>query len=205
MMNASSLPCHLVSPEQSWLIDRHYALDQRVPFFFEGVAVVTGYFVASERIGQVIEQAFVAVGAFLLLDGPVGGAQNLRQIVVGEQWPSHGDGIARAVPDHTGDIGGVLKAAGAQELDARVDFGDFAAQVLRIFGVDAFDDLASPEAPQPSEQRPADRVVEDRVIEAGTYPRGEHAAVPAHQVLGRDVAWWIARVRKSRPAGNVKG
>src|SRR5436853_6690565 len=117
MMNVSSLPFHLVSPEQSGLVDRHYALDQSVPFFLEGIAVVTGYLVASERIGQVIEQAFIAVGALLLLDGPVGGAQNLRQIVVGEERPRHGDAIARAVPDHTGDIGGVLKPAGAQELD----------------------------------------------------------------------------------------
>src|SRR6266446_625482 len=122
MMNASSLPCHLVSPKQRWLVDRHYILDQSVPFFFEGIAVITGYFVASERIRQVIEQAFVAVGAFLLFDGPIGGAQNLRQVVVGEQRPRHADGIARAVPDHTGDIGGVLKAAGAEELDARVYF-----------------------------------------------------------------------------------
>src|SRR5216683_7201353 len=180
MMNASSLPCHLVSPEQRWLIDRHYALDQSVPFFLEGIAVVTGYFVASERVSQVIEQAFVAVGAFLLFDGPVGGAQDLRQIVIGEQRPRHGDAIARAVPDHTGDIGGVLKAAGAQELDARVDFGDFAAQVFGIFGIDAFDDLAAPETPQPLKQLPADRAVEDPVIKAGPYPRGEHAAVPAH-------------------------
>src|SRR5713226_2050400 len=149
MMNASSLPSQACSPEQSGLVDRHYILDQSVPFFFEGIAVVTGYFVASERVGQVIEQAFVAVGAFLLLDGPVGGAQNLRQIVVGEERPRHGDGIARAVPDHTGDIGGVLKPAGAQELDARVYFGDFAAQVFGIFGIDAFDDLAAPETPQP--------------------------------------------------------
>ena len=120
----------LVSPKQGGLVDRHDALDQSVPFFFECIAVVAGHFVAPERVGQIIDQAFVAVGAFLLPSWPVGGAQDVRQVVIGDQRPSHADGIARAVADYAGDIGGVLKAAGAQELDAGVDLDDGATSAV---------------------------------------------------------------------------
>src|ERR1700724_366478 len=113
MMNVSSRLVRSGSPEQWRLVDRHDVLDQRFPLFVECIAVVAGYFVAPEWVCQIIDQAFVTVSAFLLADRPVGSAQDFRQIVVGDQWPADADAIARAVPDHAGDIGGVLEAAGA--------------------------------------------------------------------------------------------
>jgi len=101
------------SPEQWRLVDRHDILDQSLPLFVECIAVVAGNFIAPERVRQIIDQAFVTVRAFFLSDWPIGGAEDFRQIVVGDQGPANADPVARAVSDHAGDIGGVLEATSA--------------------------------------------------------------------------------------------